>query len=440
MFNLFTQNINDKKLVKQGQKVLLAVSGGIDSMVLLHLFERSGINYGIAHCNFKLRDAESDGDETFVRSEIEKYGISAHFKSFDTREYAALKGISIEMAARELRYNFFEQIRKEYEYDLVATAHHQDDLIETFFLNLTRKTGIKGLTGIKEKKGKLIRPLLFASRTAIEKYAAENYIDYREDSSNSEVVYQRNFLRHKILPLFSELNPAFNKNFIASVENLKAAYEVYDATINSEIDTILRKENEQSVISIPALQKSGHAKTVLLEILTVFGFNASVVDDVYQSLGTLSGKQFFSKTHRLVKDRDALFVSEIQNENKHVYYIEENDIELFAPLSISVEQMDYEAFSLVKDNNVACIDFDKVEFPLLIRKWEQGDYFQPLGMTGFKKVSDFFIDQKMPLHKKENTWLLCSGKKIVWIMGYRLDNRFKLTPDSKKVLKIVIIS
>ena len=438
MFDQFITNIKQKQLIKSGEKVLLAISGGIDSMVLLHLFERTGFEYGIAHCNFRLRGAESDGDEAFVHEQVEQHGTPAHFETFDTKEYASLKGISIEMAARELRYEFFERIRKEYEYDYIVTAHHQDDLIETFFLNLSRKTGIRGLTGIKEKKGKLIRPLLFASREEIEKYASENFIPYREDSSNSEVVYQRNFLRHKILPLFSELNPAFKKNFMASVDNLKAAYDVYENAIGNEIQQVLTKENGQTVVAISALQNSSHPKTVLLEILSGYGFNASVVDAVYQSLDTLSGKQFFSKTHRLVKDRDALFIQELKDDEDRVFYIEEDDMELFAPFDISIERVDANDFTIIKDSNIGCIDIDEVQFPLLMRKWQQGDYFQPLGMTGFKKVSDFFIDQKMPLHEKENTWLLCSGKKIVWIMGYRLDNRFKVTDATQKVLKLKI--
>ena len=437
MFDQFINNINQKQLIKPEQKVLLAISGGIDSMVLLHLFERSEFEYGIAHCNFRLRGDESDGDEAFVHEQVEQHGTAAHFETFDTKEYAALKGISIEMAARELRYGFFERIRKEYEYDCIVTAHHQDDLIETFFLNLSRKTGIRGLTGIKEKKGKLIRPLLFASREDIEKYAAENYISYREDSTNNEVVYQRNFLRHKILPLFSELNPAFKKNFIASVDK-KAAYDVYEAAIGNEIHKVVSEEKEQSVISIPVLQNSQHPKTVLLEILSGYGFNASIVDAVYQSLETHSGKQFFSKTHRLVKDRDALFIQELTDDEDRVYYIEEDDMELFAPFDISIERLDAKGLSIIKEANTACVDLEKVQFPLLMRKWQQGDYFQPLGMTGFKKVSDFFIDRKMPLHEKENTWLLCSGKNIVWIMGQRLDNRFKVTPSTKQVLKIEI--
>jgi len=438
MFDQFIQNIEERQLFGSNQKVLLAVSGGIDSMVLLHLFEKSGFEYGIAHCNFQLRGEESDGDEQFVRDQVQQHGIPAYFETFETTEYAQLKGISIEMAARELRYEFFERIRSDHNYDFIATAHHQDDLIETFFLNLSRKTGIKGLSGIKDKMGRIIRPLLFAGREEIEQFASLNYIEYREDSTNSQVVYQRNFLRHKILPLFSELNPAFKKNMLASVENLREAEKVYTSAIEREKELIIKVDGENTVVSIPALQRSEYTKTILLEILSEFDFNPPVVDEVFTSLETLSGKQFFSKTHRLVKDRENLFISEVRNEDERIYYIEENDMELFAPLDIAIDKLDGSGFKIIKEQHIACIDMDEIQFPLLIRRWKQGDYFQPLGMTGFKKVSDFFIDQKMPIHEKENTWLLCSGKKIVWIMGHRLDNRFKVTSDTKNVLKIEI--
>ena len=437
MLNQFLYNVKEKQLFDVNQKVLLAVSGGIDSMVLLHLFEKSGFEYGIAHCNFKLRGEESDGDERFVREQVHMHGIPSFFESFETEEYAKLEGISIEMAARELRYEYFEKIRIEHGYDYIVTAHHQDDLIETFFLNLSRKTGIKGMTGIKEKAGHLIRPLLFTSRSMIERYAAKNYIEYREDSSNNEIVFQRNFLRHKILPLFSELNPSFKKNLLASVENLKDAEHVYSAALHAEITDMILKKNDELLINIAKLQNSVFSKVVLLEILSEYSFKPNVVDEILQSLETESGKQFYSKTHRLLKDREHLFVSEKKEDaEEKIYYIEEDDMELFSPMDITIEKMATEDFEMIRNRNVACIDLDSIQFPLLIRKWKQGDYFQPLGMTGFKKLSDFFIDQKIPIHEKENTWLLCSGKKIVWVMGHRIDNRFKITSQSKQVLKI----
>lgn len=438
MIDQFIQFVKEKQLFEANQKVLLAVSGGIDSMVLLHLFEKSGFDYGIAHCNFQLRGDESDRDEEFVKKRVLIHGVPAFFETFDTEEYAKLEGISIEMAARELRYEFFEKIRTENNFDFIATAHHLDDLIETFFLNLSRKTGIKGLTGIKEKTGNILRPLLFADRNEIENFASTNYIDFREDSSNSEVVFQRNFLRHNILPLFSELNPAFKKNLLASVENLKDAEQVYSGFLNSEKTLVVLDKGNEKVIDIESLQKTLFPKILLHEILSEYNFNATVVEEVFKSLTTESGKQFFSKTHRVIKDREKLFVSVIEYNEEKIFYVEKDDIELFEPFDILIEKLPAKDFRIVKESNVACINADEIEFPLLIRRWKQGDYFQPLGMSGYKKVSDFFIDQKIPIHKKENTWILCSGKKIVWIMGQRLDNRFKITPQSKQVLKVEI--
>jgi len=438
MLNKFIQNIKEKRLFEPDQKVLLAISGGIDSMVLLHLFEKSGYNYGIAHCNFQLRGDESDQDEEFVKKQVLIHGVPAFFETFETREYAAINGVSIEMAARELRYAFFEKIRIDNGFDYIVTAHHQDDLIETFFLNLSRKTGIKGLTGIKDKAGKIIRPLLFTDRIAIENYAQTNYIDFREDSSNNEVVFQRNFLRHKILPLFSELNPSFKKNILASIDNLKDAEKVYSSVLLSEKIDVVSKNGNEILINIEGIQKVPHPEILLFEILSEYNFNSTVVDEIYNSLSTESGKKFYSKTHRLVKDRESLFVSLIKEKEDKIYYIEKDDMELFTPLDINIEKLPANDFEIIKNSNVACLDIDTIEFPLLMRKWRQGDYFQPLGMTGFKKVSDFFIDQKLPLHEKENTWILCSGKKIVWIMGQRIDNRFKISPKTQNTLVVEI--
>ena len=438
MLDLFLNNITKTQLFDPNQKVLLAISGGIDSMVLLHLFEKSGFEYGIVHCNFQLRGNESDGDEEFVKRQVLIHGVPAFFQTFDTEEHAEINGISIEMAARELRYEYFEKIRNEHNYDFIATAHHSDDLIETFFLNLSRKTGIKGLTGIKEKSGKIIRPLLFANREEIEAFASKNYIEFREDSSNKEFVFQRNFLRHKILPLFSELNPSFKKNILSSIENLKDAALVYSGFFESEKSKVGKIAGDSQIIEIDKIQNSTYPKLLLLEILIDFGFNPTVVDEVFQSLDSGSGKQFFSKTHRLIKDREKLFISPIDVSENKIYYIEADDIELFQPFDINIEKLSGKDFKVRKEKNIACLDMEILQFPLLIRKWQHGDYFQPLGMTGFKKVSDFLIDEKIPIHDKENTWLLCSGEKIVWIMGQRIDNRFKVKSKTKNVLQMEI--
>ena len=440
MLSQFIDFINNNRLFEPHQKVLLAVSGGVDSMVLLHLFEKSGLNYGVAHCNFQLRGNESDGDEKFVRETVLQHGVPAFFQTFETEEHARINGISVEMAARELRYEFFEKVRADNHFDFIATAHHQDDLMETFFLNLSRKTGIKGLTGIKVKSGKIIRPLLFAGRSEIEQYAMQQSIDFRDDSTNIETVFQRNFIRHNIIPLFTQLNPAFKKNFLATIQNLKSVEDVFYERIEEWKEKVISEKDGEMELEIQQLKEVPFPEILLYEILTDYQFNPSVAGQVFQSLDTDSGKQFYSPTHRLIKDREKVFVTELQENEKRFYYIEKDDIELFAPFDMTIEKMDSRNFEIIKDPNVACLDFDKLEFPLLIRKWRQGDYFQPLGMTGFKKLSDFFIDEKMPLHEKENTWLLCSGQKIVWIIGHRIDNRFKITSETNSLCKITLRS
>lgn len=436
MYDRFIKFVKEKQLFEQNQKVLLAVSGGIDSMVLLHLFEKSAFEYGIIHCNFQLRDSESDGDEQFVRSQVLNHGVPAFFERFETKEFAQLNGISIEMAARELRYDYFEKIRVEHNFDFIATAHHLDDLIETFFLNLSRKTGIKGLTGIKEKTGNIIRPMLFTDRQEIENFASQNFIDFREDSSNNEIVFQRNFLRHNILPLFSELNSSFKKNILGSIENLKDAEQVYSGFLEEEKMKVVRYSQNEVEILIDSLLDVSFPKLLLFEILSEYNFNSVVVGEIFNSIQTDSGKQFYSKTHRVVKDRNLLFITSIEEKEERIFYIEKDDIELFEPLNLNLEKLPAIDFKISKESNIACLDLEFLEFPLLIRKWRQGDYFQPLGMTGLKKLSDFFIDEKIPLHEKENIWILCSGKKIIWIMGHRIDNRFKITSETKQVFKI----
>ncbi len=435
----FQEYIKKKELFHPEERVLLAVSGGVDSMVLLHLFESSSFHYGVVHCNFQLRGIDSAGDESFVSREVMSYGVDFFSRQFETEEFARINGISIEMAARQLRYNYFEEVRNANGYDFIATAHHQDDLVETFFLNLSRKTGLRGLAGIREKTGRIIRPMLFASRKEINDYAQKHFIAFREDYTNHEIVYQRNFIRHQILPLFSELNPAFGKNMAETVQNLRSAEEVYLAGIDEAKNGVLERRENSSAISIPRLLQSAFPKTVLFEILSDFNFNPAVIDQIYDGLERPSGKRYFSKSHRLVKDREVLFITPLPGQDEHIYYVEEADIELFDPMHLTIEKLNADDFLLDPSSLIAFLDREMLEFPLLIRKWQKGDYFQPLGMTGFKKLSDFFIDEKIPVHEKENVWLLCSGRKIVWVMGNRIDNRFKITRKTKQILKISIV-
>lgn len=438
MLDKFTACINENNLFEPRQKVLVAVSGGIDSMVLLHLFEQSEFDYGVVHCNFQLRGSDSDKDEDFVRQQVLMHGVPFFCTRFETEDYARLNGISIEMAARELRYKYFEKIRVENHYDFIATAHHQDDMLETFFLNLSRKTGIRGLTGIKEKSGNVIRPLLFASRIEIEDFARANFIGFREDHTNSEVVYQRNYIRHRILPLFQALNPAFKSSLSETINNLRVAEEIYSFFIQKEKEKVVVSGNGDVAVDIAHLLHSPFSEVLLYEILSGFNFNPKVASQVFQSLENLPGKQFFSKTHRLVKDREQLFITPLPESKNQIFYIEEIDVELFAPFDLTIEKISKEGFEMINSADVACLDKNQLEFPLLIRKWQQGDYFQPLGMSGFKKISDFLIDEKVPVHRKENTWLLCSGQKVVWVMGHRIDNRFKITPQTRQIVKITM--
>jgi tRNA(Ile)-lysidine synthase len=438
MLERFKDFVQAKKLFEPDQRILLAVSGGTDSMLMLHLFEKSGFNYGVVHCNFQLRGSDSDEDERFVESHVLSHGVRYFSRRFDTIEHARIHGISIEMAARELRYRFFEEVRIENNFDYVATAHHRDDLLETFFLNLSRKTGIKGLSGIKEKTARIIRPLLFATRWEIEDFARIHSIDRREDHTNSEVVYQRNFIRHRILPVLSELNPAFKNNLFETITNLREAEEIYSWFLNGEKNKVVFYQEDDLVVDVNMLLESPFPKALLFEILTEYNFHPKVIEQVFAGLNSAPGKTFYSGKYRLIKDRRHLYLTPVPTDKQSIYYIEEGDMELFAPLDLVIQQFSSENFQLVKSSLVACIDAQKIEFPLLIRKWEKGDYFQPLGMSGFKKVSDFLIDEKIPLHQKENVWLLCSGQKIIWIMGHRLDNRFKITSGTKKVLQIEI--
>ncbi len=243
-------------------------------------------------------------------------------------------------------------------------------------------------------------------------------------------------MRHRILPLFAELNPSFKKNFLASSENLKDAETVYSRFFETEKQKVIENATNSQIIDIENLKNSAHPKLLLLEILSAFNFNPAVVEEVFQSLESEPGKQFLSKTHRLIKDREKLFISEVTEEENRVFYIESVDKDLFEPMELAIKKLPAKDFAIRKEKNIACLDFEKLEFPLLIRKWQPGDYFQPLGMTGFKKVSDFFIDEKIPLHEKENARLLCSGNKIAWIIGYRIDNRFKITPETKNIFRI----
>ncbi|WP_321290043.1 tRNA lysidine(34) synthetase TilS [uncultured Sunxiuqinia sp.] len=424
-------------LLASDSKLILAVSGGCDSMVMLDLFRQIEHDFVVAHCNFNLRGAESDNDEIFLRDYCGEHGLELYVKTFETREFALQEGISIEMAAREMRYQWFYELIDSLKYDFLLTAHHQDDLVETILINLSRGTGIRGLSGIHPKKGRLVRPLLFASREQIREYAQTNQVPFREDSSNKELVHLRNLVRHQIIPLLEQINPAFKLNASKTAGILKQTEQVYQAKIDEEKASFIRWEGINLHLNIAYLQQSSFAESVLFEVLHPFGFNADQILEISQSSHAEAGKIFYSETHRLVKDREVFILTPRAEDQQQRFYIEKDCPSIAVPFEMQFSKLEKdEQFQFSREKNIADLDFDKLDFPLMLKKWEQGEYFQPLGMTGFKKLSDFFIDEKFSIPEKENTWMLYSGGKVVWVVGHRIDNRFKISKNTNTVYRI----
>jgi len=437
MIEQFQSYIQTNNLFIKADSILLGVSGGIDSIVMFHLFRLSGYKIGIAHCNFSLRGDESDQDEEFVRRLADNYNVPFYSTRFETQKIADDEGISIQMAARDLRYEWFEEIRIKEKYNYIAIAHNSDDQIETFLINLTRGTGIKGLTGIKNKSEKVIRPLLFANREEITDFVKRNNFLYREDSSNSSTKYGRNKIRHEVIPMLEKINPNFRKVMIENIQRLKETEQIFNQTIQENYKNCVTEKSNSLLLNIDELKKLDPVETYLHEFLKPYNFSTTQIKDIVSVLDSNPGKQFFSATHRIIKDRDYIILEEISAQSGKLFYINENDFRIEYPIGLLIEkEFKNEGFVIQKDPNIGQLDFDKLVFPLTIRKWQKGDYFMPLGMNNLKKLSDFFIDQKLSISEKENIWILESENKIVWIIGLRPDERFKVTNDTKTILKI----
>ncbi len=417
--------------------LLLTVSGGMDSMVMLDVMLKAGYKSEVAHCNFNLRGKESDGDALFVKDECRKRGVVCHEKSFDTREYATVKGISIEMAARELRYEWFYLLLKERALNAIVTAHHGDDAVETFFLNLVRGTGIKGLSGIKAVNNKVIRPFLNLSRANIEEYCKENSLQYRHDSSNDEVKHLRNKVRHEIIPLFKEMNPSFFSTMTANFKRLTEVEDLLEAEVRRVRDSFVVEEQGRVLIPISKIDEHLQKSSVLYELLRPYGFNSNVIGDIIKSLSGIPGKQFYSSTHRLIRDRFNLILFENKDIADDELYINSDVDSIDEPISLRIKIfLKPDDYSFSKDTAIAHFDADLIEFPLVLRRWRQGDTFRPLGMKGFKKLSDFFIDNKLSISDKEDIRILQTGDDIMWIVGMRMDDRFKITRRTKRILEL----
>ena len=435
MLEKFRHFIQSNALCQYGDRILIAVSGGIDSMVLLHLFFTAGYQPGIAHCNFHLRGDESDGDEKFVKSIAGERNADYHQQDFDTERSATESGISTQMAARNLRYRWFEEVREKHGYNHIATAHNQDDVIETFFINLSRGTGIRGLTGIPVRSEKVIRPLLFASRESIVEYAAENNIKFREDSSNASDRYLRNRIRHHLIPMLEEENPSFRNALMDTMRKLSETEKLYGQELMKLKQRLVRREGDRIRISIRDLSAMETSRSILFEILSEYNFSPQAMDDILHSLEGSSGRQFLSATHRIVKDREDLILTPLAGEDDRKFYLEREVGRITEPLDLEWMVVDHtETFHIPADPEIACVDLDKLSFPLMLRHWKPGDSFQPLGMKGIKKISDYLIDNKVSLPDKDRTWLLTSENKIAWVIGQRIDERFKVRPETRHVL------
>ena len=439
MLKQLKEYIDKKSILRDGERVLIAVSGGIDSMCLAHLLrELASYEFGIAHCNFQLRGKESEGDEKLVAKLAADYSCPFYSVRFNTKEFAAQKGISIQMAARDLRYAWFEEVAAEHQFDRIALAHNKNDMVETVLLNLTRGTGIRGLTGMPVVRDRIIRPLLFASRIEIENYVKENRLMFREDASNAETKYQRNLIRHEIIPLFTKLNPSFSETVINETEIFSAVESSFLREIDHFREAIFQTEGNRIKISIQKMKSLALQPAHLYELINSYGFNFDQVKNIFEAANSISGLVFNSSTHILVKDRHFYIIEPFgSDETQEIYSILQGDTEILHPVhlrfGIYEKPQNYQYPST--SNSIAC-NADLIKFPVTLRKWNEGDYFYPLGMTGKKKLSDFFVDQKIDRLRKNNTWMICSGNDIVWIVGQRLDNRFRITENTKNILQI----
>jgi tRNA(Ile)-lysidine synthase len=434
MLNRFKKYLEENNLIRGKGKVLLAVSGGIDSIVLVHLFKQSNIEFDIAHCNFCLRGKDAKNDQEFVEAIAKKLNVTCHVKLFQTDSYAKKNGVSIQMAARDLRYSWFNQLVDHQNYSCIAVGTHLNDSIETFLLNAAKGTGISGLKGIKSINGNIIRPLLFASKKEIETYALKKKIEFRTDKSNDSLKYLRNKIRHQIVPVLEKINPSFETTFKQNFENLSFVETVYLDHITTLKKQLVRCSEESINLDFDQLKKLNHSEHYLYELVKSYGFTFKVCQDIVRS--STSGKQFFSKEYQLIVDRTQLILQKIKGKSATVGVIHQNSGHIDTPLPLSFEEITVPS-KLKVSSKIALIDYEKLVFPLEIRPWRSGDFFYPLGMNQKKKLSDFFIDNKLSLFEKDKTFVLTSREEIVWIIGRRLDNRFKIEPSTNKVLRII---
>ncbi len=458
LLNRFIDNIRNENLFQEEDHLILAVSGGVDSIVLCELCKQAGFDFAIAHCNFQLRGEESTRDENFVQSFGEKYSVKVYLKKFDTNEYAKENKISTQVAARELRYKWFNELVGEvsgirYQVsgkepshrtsDIVhptflLTAHHANDNVETLLMNFFKGTGIKGLQGILPKQNKIIRPLLFAKKEEILNFANKNNLSFVEDSSNISDKYTRNYFRNELIPSIQKVFPRVEENLLHNIDRFKGIEILYQQSINLHKKKLLEYKGNEMHIPVLKLLKAEPLKTIAYEIIKQYGFTPHQTDEVLHLLKSESGKYISSATHKIIKNRRWLIIAPINNLEANHILINEDSAEInFESGKLKIKKMNIEAgYEPQPSNLFASLDSDTITFPLLLRKWKQGDYFYPLGMQKKKKIGKFLSDQKVSVTEKEKAWIIESDRKIIWIVGKRIDERCKITGKTKKMIVI----
>jgi tRNA(Ile)-lysidine synthase len=449
----YSEFIDRNRVFQPNDKLLLAVSGGVDSVVLSHLAKRAGHRFGIAHCNFGLRGAESERDEAFVRQLSQTLEVPFFVRHFDTKNYAEGHKVSIQVAARELRYSWFREILagKGNEdrlmgspgtaapYQYIVTAHHLDDNIETVLMNYCKGTGVTGLRGMLPRQKRIVRPLLFASREQIITFARDNNLEWVEDSSNEETKYTRNYFRKVIIPSVEKIYPQVRDNIAKNIERFREVADLYEQAVDANKKKLLEVKGDEVRIPVLKLVKSPPRRTLLYEIIKEYGFTAHQVEELEKLLESESGRYITSPTHRVLRNRAWLIISPLTvSANKIVVLNKEEDEALFNESRIRLKWLEGESIKFSTESAVVTLDAEEIQFPLILRKWKEGDYFYPLGMRKKKKLARFFIDSKLSKSDKEKVWVVESHKRIVWVIGYRIDNRFKITPSTRKALQLTI--
>ena len=432
--------IENNQLLSPECRVIIGVSGGVDSVVLLNILSKCGYDCIVAHCNFHLRAEESDRDELFVADLAKKNNLQYKKIDFDTLNYAKHHKISIEMAARDLRYSWFSMLQTELDAESIAVAHHSDDSVETMLINSVRGSGLKGLCGIEARNGNIVRPLLCCSREEIENYAKKNGLTNIIDSTNAASDYLRNKFRNEIIPALEIINPSVKQTFLENMSKLRGVSKIYNEKIQEIKREISFTKENQLYIDIPKLKQQADVNTVLYELLQAYQFKNNIIDDICIGLNNPSGARYYSETYCILKDRNYLIVDKIEVDRDYEYLIEAGTSEIEYPISLTFKDFQkIESFQVSKNPEKIHIDADSITYPLTLRHWRNGDSFYPFGMNRKKKVSDFFIDEKINRFEKEYLWMLLSEGNIVWITGLRLDNRFRVTELTKNVLEISII-